>query len=232
MATTTDIDSLPPTEYLILEVLAARHRLGEQLWTFPNQPRLVAAAHMLARRGLIGVKSGVAPASIQAWLTEGGRSATLSDSYEAPILSEVARIRADTWAAARAVVEAIDFGASDKLMQAALRGFRDDAVIRMRVYQAASRIEGGVPAESVVGAPTPAAATGGQDCPNCRRYGTPARVEHCGPGCHEAHTYVAPCELAGEALPEDEGTRQPCCAEFARTGSAHTEACCWLGEEL
>lgn len=29
-----------------------------------------------------------------------------------------------------------------------------------------------------------------------------------------------------------EGTRQPCCAEFARTGSAHTEACCWLGEEF
>lgn len=81
----TDVDSLPPTEYLILEVLAARSRLGEQLWTFPNQPRLVAAAHVLARRGLIGVKGGVAPASIQAWLTDAGRSAALSDRYEPPI---------------------------------------------------------------------------------------------------------------------------------------------------
>lgn len=26
--------------------------------------------------------------------------------------------------------------------------------------------------------------------------------------------------------------RHPCCAEFARTGHAHTEACCYLGEDL
>lgn len=27
-------------------------------------------------------------------------------------------------------------------------------------------------------------------------------------------------------------TKASCCAEFARTGSAHTEACCFLGEEI
>lgn len=34
------------------------------------------------------------------------------------------------------------------------------------------------------------------DCSNCRRHGTPTRVQHCGPGCHEAHTYESPCALA------------------------------------
>ena len=30
-----DTDSLPPTQYLVLDVLAARYRLGENAWTFP-----------------------------------------------------------------------------------------------------------------------------------------------------------------------------------------------------
>ena len=32
-----DTDSLPPTQYLVLEVLAARARLGEACWTFPSR---------------------------------------------------------------------------------------------------------------------------------------------------------------------------------------------------
>lgn len=84
--TALDVDSLPPTEYLALEALAARHRLGEQAWTFPAQPRIVAAVHALARRGLVDVKSGVAPKTILAWLTDAGRSAALREGYEPPIL--------------------------------------------------------------------------------------------------------------------------------------------------
>lgn len=34
----------------------------------------------------------------------------------------------------------------------------------------------------------------------CRDHGVPARVAACGWDCHEAHTYVLPCELANEAL--------------------------------
>ncbi|MEW2474627.1 hypothetical protein AB0875_12630 [Micromonospora gifhornensis] len=77
-----DTDHLPPTQYLILEVLAARHRLGETTWTFPSRFR--AVLHALADAGLIGWKSGVAPRSYIAWLTGAGRSAVLSDTYVAP----------------------------------------------------------------------------------------------------------------------------------------------------
>lgn len=47
----------------------------------------------------------------------------------------------------------------------------------------------------------PAAGTDQPRCPNCEKFGVPARVEHCGPGCHEAHTYVAPCEWARRRNP-------------------------------
>lgn len=30
---------LPPTQYLVMEVLAARHRTGEPYWTFPSSLR-------------------------------------------------------------------------------------------------------------------------------------------------------------------------------------------------
>lgn len=32
----------------------------------------------------------------------------------------------------------------------------------------------------------------------CEEYGEPARVAVCGPACHEAHTYVPPCEQPAE----------------------------------
>ena len=34
-----DIDGLPPTQYLVMGVLAARARLGEPYWTFPSRLR-------------------------------------------------------------------------------------------------------------------------------------------------------------------------------------------------
>ncbi|GAB7053230.1 hypothetical protein [Catenuloplanes indicus] len=79
-----DVDQLPPTQALLLEVLAARYRLGEHLWTFPSS--CTSAARGLSGRGLIGWKGGVAPRTIQAWLTDAGRQVCLLDGYEpAPV---------------------------------------------------------------------------------------------------------------------------------------------------
>lgn len=68
-----DVDSLPPTQYLILDVLAARYRTGETLWTFPARSGIVAAAHRLAQLGLVGVKSGTRPKKTAAWFGGAGR---------------------------------------------------------------------------------------------------------------------------------------------------------------
>ena len=77
-----DTDNLPPTQYLILEVLAARHRLGEQLWTFPT--RLRSYVERLADLGLVGWKSGIAPKTVMVWLTEAGGRAAMDESYVPP----------------------------------------------------------------------------------------------------------------------------------------------------
>lgn len=73
---------LPPTQSLVLEVLAARYRLGEGAWTFSTRHR--PALEGLAARGLLGWKHGVIERSCLAWLTAEGRSATLSAAYKAP----------------------------------------------------------------------------------------------------------------------------------------------------
>lgn len=77
-----DPEELPPTQYLILEVLAARYRTGEVAWTFPARFR--SHVEQLADIGLIGWKSGVVPRTVLAWLTEVGRKSATSDTYVAP----------------------------------------------------------------------------------------------------------------------------------------------------
>jgi hypothetical protein len=75
----SEIDDLPLTEYLLLDVLAARFRTGDQMWTFPRRAR-----HYLRRleeRGLVELKAGVVENTVQAWLTESGREAVLLDGY-------------------------------------------------------------------------------------------------------------------------------------------------------
>jgi hypothetical protein len=81
-ATPVDVDSLPPIQYLILEVLAARYRLGEHSWTFPT--RLRGHADKLADAGLVGWKHGNLPRTILVWLTDTGRKASMSDTYTPP----------------------------------------------------------------------------------------------------------------------------------------------------
>lgn len=75
-------EDLPPTQYLILEVLAARYRLGEQMWTFPD--RLRPALNALQERGLIWWRSAPTPHDVQAYLTDVGRGAAMSGTYEVP----------------------------------------------------------------------------------------------------------------------------------------------------
>ena len=47
-----DIDGLPPTEYLVMDVLAARARLGEPFWTVPSRMRPTMRA-LAGRSGLV-----------------------------------------------------------------------------------------------------------------------------------------------------------------------------------
>ena len=78
-----DSDDLPPTQYLVLEVLAARHRTGEHQWTFPSRFR--GTLRELSDLGLVGWKGGIVEKTVLAWLTDTGRSAALMDGYETPI---------------------------------------------------------------------------------------------------------------------------------------------------
>lgn len=82
-----DVDKLPPTQYLILEVLAARHRLGEQLWPFPSRNR--PALNRLAHHGLLGWRSGPVQGWVQAWLTDEGRAAVLHPPSATPAVGVV-----------------------------------------------------------------------------------------------------------------------------------------------
>jgi len=75
---------LTPTEELILEVLIARYRLGEKLWTFSRRAAITRAAESLSRRGLVWLKNGMVEHSFQAGLTEKGLLEAQDPSYISP----------------------------------------------------------------------------------------------------------------------------------------------------
>jgi hypothetical protein len=70
-----DVDSLPPTQLLILETLAARTRLGHHRWPF--DPRLRQQLVALHELGLIEICN-----DYEASLTDVGRAAVMVDDYE------------------------------------------------------------------------------------------------------------------------------------------------------
>lgn len=80
-------DALPPVQYLIMEVLAARARLGEAYWTFPK--RFTRDLEALSKLGLLWFKSGVAPKTYMAFLTDAGWAAAMSERYTSPNEDEV-----------------------------------------------------------------------------------------------------------------------------------------------
>lgn len=94
-----DVDRLPPTQYLILEVLAARARTGEHLWSFPD--RLRPALRELTMAGLIGWKSSPAPNTCHVWFTVAGRKLFVLDDFMPPAARELA-------AAQRTAAEAVE----------------------------------------------------------------------------------------------------------------------------
>lgn len=71
-----------PTEDLILEVLAARYRLGHSRWPFDSRHR--RTLNSLARRGLLSFESDVTPYTLRATLTEAGIKAATYDGYTTP----------------------------------------------------------------------------------------------------------------------------------------------------
>ena len=78
-------ETLSLTQELIMEVLAARYRLGERIWPFPATA--IRALNTLEGLGLIGHKSGVVERTRNAWLTDYGKASVLSDSYLPPSAS-------------------------------------------------------------------------------------------------------------------------------------------------
>lgn len=78
-----DVDTLPPTQYLVLDVLAARHRLGEPWWTFPS--RLRPAVTALEQAGLVFGMHGIVGGTIRAGLTGAGRDTVLDPDYVPPV---------------------------------------------------------------------------------------------------------------------------------------------------
>jgi hypothetical protein len=73
----TDVGSLPPTQLLILETLAARTRLGHHRWPFDARLRQqLVALHGL---GLVQIWNDV-----EAELTDAGRAAVMVGDYVAP----------------------------------------------------------------------------------------------------------------------------------------------------
>lgn len=71
---------MTPTQDLILQVLAARHRAGDDLFTFDSRTK--GQAEALEQMGLIHVLSGVVPKTYRASLTWAGRFSTLMPGYQ------------------------------------------------------------------------------------------------------------------------------------------------------
>lgn len=90
--TEVDVNSLPPTQYLLLDVLQARYRMGESHWTFPTS--LERHARKLEDLGVVWLRSGPAPGAFEVWLTDAGRELLLSQPWTSPMSAPVDRVRA------------------------------------------------------------------------------------------------------------------------------------------
>lgn len=86
----TDSPDFTPTEVLILDVLAARHRTGEPFWTFHTRFR--RALNGLKSRGLVNIWSGNVEHTLRVAFTEAGQE-LLGGSYTSPMEKENAALR-------------------------------------------------------------------------------------------------------------------------------------------
>lgn len=77
-------DDITPTMELALEVLGARYRLGENVFTFSR--RQVSPLARLSDLGYVDLFSGIVENTVRASLTEKGKDLVLDDRYVPPIL--------------------------------------------------------------------------------------------------------------------------------------------------
>lgn len=70
---------LTPTEELVLEVLQARMRLGENVWTFSTQ--VGPAISRLQAKGLVDQKSGIVEDTLLVWPTDAGKVFLFKDRF-------------------------------------------------------------------------------------------------------------------------------------------------------
>lgn len=75
-------DALTPTQELAMEVLAARHRLGEQFWTFESKLR--GTLRTLEDGGLVVIIGGHTAGPVEAHLSAAGRLIYVSATYTSP----------------------------------------------------------------------------------------------------------------------------------------------------
>jgi hypothetical protein len=76
-------EDMPPLQALVIEVLVARLRLGEQSWPFPVRCR--RALEALMKQGMLTYDRGFQPRTLQARLTDEGRRKLVSGPYKAPL---------------------------------------------------------------------------------------------------------------------------------------------------
>lgn len=74
---------LTPTETLILEVLTARYRMGEKLWTFDSNVK--HSVETLSGKGWVIAMSGQVERTVRAALTEEAVGKLISYDYVPPI---------------------------------------------------------------------------------------------------------------------------------------------------
>ncbi len=82
-------DTLPTTQYLILDVLAARWRLGETSWRFPA--RLQADIRALEHLGAVTGQAGKRDGTVTVSLTAAGREHVTNPQYRPPLADRTAR---------------------------------------------------------------------------------------------------------------------------------------------
>jgi hypothetical protein len=79
-----DEEDFTPTQNLILEVLQARLRLGERVWTFA--PTLKKQIEFLTAKGLINHKHGAGGGILVFPATETFRASLIASPYKIPLL--------------------------------------------------------------------------------------------------------------------------------------------------
>ena len=76
---------MTPMQDLAMEVLVARRRLGEAIWTFKSMH--TKTLRELDEQDLVFVMRGVTEGTVRAGLTEEGARRFMSDDYVPPILA-------------------------------------------------------------------------------------------------------------------------------------------------